>query len=145
LEGSPTPYTRSAPSASTASAATSAESMPPESPSTTDGMPFFSMKSRRPSTSARQTSSRSLSGSATVTGPASYAGTGSAETRCRVTVIGPIRPSRRSGAVDGSMARSTVSRCSTNCGARASSVPSGATAIESPSKTSSSCPPTWLQ
>ena len=29
--------------------------------------------------------------------------------------------------------------------ARASSCPSGATTIESPSKTSSSCPPTWLQ
>ncbi len=46
-----------------------AESMPPERPSTTEGMPFLSMKSRRPRTSARQTSSQSVSGSATVAGP----------------------------------------------------------------------------
>ena len=44
----------------------------------------------------------------------------------------------------GAKSRSTVSRCSTNCGARASSSPSAATTSESPSKTSSSCPPTWL-
>ena len=88
---------------------------------------------------------KSLSGSATVDGRRSNASTGSSETTCRVTVIGPIRPSRRSGTDDGSRSRSTVARCSTNWGERASSVPSAATAIESPSKTSSSCPPTWLQ
>jgi hypothetical protein len=114
-------------------------------PSTTEGMPFLSMKSRSPSTSARHTSSASLSGSTTVAGRRSNAGTGSSETTCRVTVIGPIRPSRRSGTEDGSRSRSIVARCSTNWGERASNVPSAATAIESPSKTSSSCPPTWLQ
>src|SRR3954447_7539846 len=96
LDGSPTPTTRSGPSASTASAATSAESMPPDMPSTTEGMPFLSMKSRRPSTSARQTSSRSLSGSATVPGSGSNGATGASHTRHRVTVIGPIPPARRS-------------------------------------------------
>ena len=146
FDGSPTPYTRSAPSASTASAATSAESMPPDMPSTTEGMPFLSMKSRRPSDQrppdllavAERLDDRAP-------GAARTAATGSSESTCRVTVIGPIRPSRPLGHGGRVEVRSTVSRCSTNCGARASSSPSAATTSESPSKTSSSWPPTWLQ
>src|SRR3954452_21304381 len=126
-------------------AATSPESIPPDRPRITEGMPFLSMKSLNPRTSARQTSSQSLSGSATVPGRASNAATGSSESTCRVTVIGPSRPSRRSPTAARSTVRSTHSRCSTNCGARAISSPPAATTIESPSKTSSSWPPTWLQ
>jgi hypothetical protein len=40
--------------------------------------------------------------------------------------------------------RSATMSSSVNCGPRASSVPSAATRIESPSKTSSSWPPTML-
>ena len=42
LLGIATPFTRLAPSASTASAATKAESIPPDSPTTTLRKPFFS-------------------------------------------------------------------------------------------------------
>ena len=40
-DGSRTPRTRSGPSASTATAAVSAESMPPDMPSSTPGKPFL--------------------------------------------------------------------------------------------------------
>ena len=126
-------------------AATRAESMPPDRPSTTEGMPFLSMKSRRPSTRARQTSSQSLSGLTIVDGRGSNGGTGSSESRCRVTVSGPTRPSVRSATA----ARSKSGRRS--AGARRTGARGPAArrrprpTSESPSKTSSSCPPTWLQ
>ncbi len=40
---------------------------------------------------------------------------------------------------------SAISRCSANCGARATSSPEASKTAERPSKTSSSWPPTWLQ
>ena len=106
---------------------TTAESMPPESPRTTEGMPFLSMKSRRPSTSARQTSSQSVSGSATrARAAARTAGTGwlgqhVPGDRHRPDPAVACARARRPGRAS----RSTVSRCSTNCGARASSVAVG--------------------
>ena len=53
LDGIDTPTTRSRPRASTASAATSAESMPPLSPTTTLLMPHLPTKSRSDITIAR--------------------------------------------------------------------------------------------
>ncbi len=47
-----TQCTFSGPTASTASAATSAESIPPDSPISTDVKPFFRTYARRPVTSA---------------------------------------------------------------------------------------------
>ncbi len=52
FDGIDTPYTCSAPSASQAMAATSAESMPPDRPISTERKPFFSTYARSPTTSA---------------------------------------------------------------------------------------------
>lgn len=52
FDGIDTPYTFCAPSASHAIAATSAESIPPERPMSTDRKPFFATYARRPTTSA---------------------------------------------------------------------------------------------
>ena len=59
-----TTWTASGPSASQASVATSAESMPPDSPSTTDVKPFLRTYPRIAVTSAPHTSASSPSGSA---------------------------------------------------------------------------------
>lgn len=52
FDGMEMPYTFCAPSASQAIAATSAESMPPDSPISTDRKPFLAAYARRPTTSA---------------------------------------------------------------------------------------------
>lgn len=59
FEGMETPYTFSGPTASQAIAATSAESMPPDSPISTERNPFFRTYARRPTTSAEYTSASS--------------------------------------------------------------------------------------
>src|SRR6185437_7618898 len=96
------------------------------------------------STSARQTSDSSVSGGVRPSGPVSgRSGTGGGS-GATVRSIGMVEPAGKASDSAAGSSSSTRYTPSTNCGARASRLPSAATTNESPSKTSSSWPPTWL-
>ena len=118
-DGSRTPRTRSAPRASTATAAVSAESMPPESPSTTP------RKSVLAHVVAQPEHHRAVH-------------------RCGSRRLGPVRLAR--AAAYRPSRHSQVGRMSASLqkGSTCASAPSAFMTNEPPSKTSSSWPPTWL-